>query len=207
MPVVTDIKRQRKSEQRFNVYLDGTYAFAISDLDLSTSGLRVGQELSLEEVAVWQDQTVASKAYSRAVQYVSVRPRSKREMYDYLMRKDVPGPIAETTIARLSELGLLDDGAFAASWVANRQLLKPRSRRQLEQELMAKGVSRGDIATALDELGEDGEIEGLVELAEKKRRLPQYRDESKLMGYLSRQGFSYERIKKALELIAERSPE
>jgi regulatory protein len=126
-------------------------------------------------------------------------------MYDYLMRKDVSVPIAEATIARLSELGLLDDAAFAMSWVANRQLLKPRSRRQLEQELMTKGVSRGDIAMALADLGEDGEIAGLVELAEKKRRLPQYQEESKLMGYLARQGFSYERIKRALELIAERS--
>ena len=71
----------------------------------------------------------------------------------------------------------------------------------MEQELMAKGVSRDDIAGALDELDPEDELGALVEVIEKKRRQPQYRESEKLMGYLARQGYSYELIKKALERV------
>jgi regulatory protein len=207
VPVITDIKRQKRSELRFNVYLDGKYAFALGDLELSLSGLRIGHELSREEAAQFQDQAEVEGVYSRAVRYIAVRPRSRWEVMDYLRRKEVPEGAATAAVERLEHAGLLNDQAFAASWVANRQLLRPRSRRRLEQELAAKGVARGDIQAALDELGEDDEMAALIEMAEKKRRLPQYQDEAKIMGYLARQGYPYERIKKALKIISERSSE
>jgi regulatory protein len=96
---------------------------------------------------------------------------------------------------------LLNDSQFASSWIANRQALRPRSRRMLTQELMAKGVSREDISAAMGGLDGDSEVETLMGVIERKRQLPQYREPEKLMGYLARQGYSYEVIKKALERL------
>src|SRR6266403_4664714 len=146
MPFVTDIKRQKRSELRYNVYLDGKYAFALTDLELSTSGLRIGQELSTEAVEEHQRQAESDGAYSMAIRFLAIRVRSRREMLDYLVRKGASDEDAQLTIQRLEGAGLINDRAFAAGWVANRQLLRPRSRRRLEQELMAKGLSRDDIA-------------------------------------------------------------
>lgn len=207
MPVITDIKQQKRSELKYNVYLDGKYAFALSDLDLSTSGLRIGRELSEEEVATYQDQAETNGVYARAINYIAVRPRSQREVVDYLKRKEASDEVIGVTIERLQRIGLLNDRNFAASWVANRQLLRPRSKRRLEQELLAKGVARDDIQIALNDLDGDSELVSLIETIEKKQRSPQYQDGTKLMGYLARQGYTYERIKKALEIMSERSSE
>jgi regulatory protein len=207
VPVVTDIKRQKRSELRFNVYLDGKYVFALGDLELSNSGLRVGRELSEDEVADFRSRAENDGVYAKAINYIAVRPRSRREVIDYLMRKDVPREATGAVIERLERAGLLNDQEFAASWVANRQLLRPRSRRRLVQELAAKGVSREDAQVALSELDEDSELSVLIEVVEKKQRLSQYQDAAKLMGYLARQGYTYERIKKALEIISERLAE
>jgi regulatory protein len=131
MPVVTDIKRQKGKETRFNIYLDGSYSFALSDLELSTSGLRVGQMMSAEEVVEYQGQAERSRAYARAVGFVSLRPRSRRELEGYLVRKGFVEAEVKAAIERLRKLGLVDDRAFARSWIESRMAVRPRSRRML----------------------------------------------------------------------------
>jgi len=74
VPVVTDIKRQRRvGSTRFNILLDGEYAFALSDLELSNSGLRVGQELSAHEVEEFRGQAGEAKAYTLALRFLEIR--------------------------------------------------------------------------------------------------------------------------------------
>lgn len=150
------------------------------------------------------EQSEPDRAYAQAIRFVEVRSRSRREMLDYLARKGWAEEVSEGVVGRLEHIGLINDNQFAVNWIANRQLLRPRSRRRLEQELVAKGVPREDIHAALEELGQDEELEVLVELVMKKQRLPQYRTPGKLMGYLSRQGYSYELIKKALDQLSQR---
>ena len=205
MPIVTALKRQKRSDTRVNVYLDGAYTFALPDLELSLSGLRVGSELSDEQVAEYRSRAEDEGAYARAVRFMAVRPRSRREVEDYLARKMVAPDVIQEIVGRLMRVGLLDDRAFAESWVANRQLLRPRSRRRLEQELASKGLARDDIQAALEGLEGEAELKSLIEVVEKKQRLPQYHEPQRLVGYLARQGYGYELIKRALEEVSKRS--
>lgn len=198
MPVITDIKQQKRNEARYSVYVDDRYAFSLSDLELSNSGLRPRTELTEEQVEWWQSQSLESKAYAAALRQISLRRRSERELGDYLRRKEYEPDTIDAVLERLRELGLVDDAAFAAAWIADRQLLRPRSRRTLEQELMQKGIARDIIHDALAELDGEAQEDILVSLIERKRRLSQYRDPQKLLAYLGRQGFGYEEIKKAL---------
>jgi regulatory protein len=201
MPTVTDIKKQKRSETRYSIYLDGKYVLSLSDLDLSNSGLRVGHEVSEERVQELQSQSQGSKAYAQALRYIGIRPRSEREVRDYLARKETAPADADTAVERLRGLALIDDLEFAAAWIRHRQSVNPRSRRRLEQELMQKGVERGTIEEALRELDGDTELDTLVALIERKQRLPQYSEREKLMAYFARQGYGYDVIKRALERV------
>ncbi|HVX57404.1 MAG TPA: regulatory protein RecX, partial [Candidatus Saccharimonadales bacterium] len=107
--------------------------------------------------------------------------------------------LSRQILNKLSILGLLDDEAFARSWVANRRLLKPVSRRKLLQELRAKRVPDDAAQQALVE-DETDEQAVLLDLIARKRRLSRYRDDRKLMQYLAGQGFGYGDIKEALEV-------
>lgn len=201
MRTVSDINKQKRSDTRYSVYLDGEYVFALSDLDLSTSGLRVGQELTDAQVSEYIESASEAKAYALALRFLGIRPRSVREMRDYLRRKDAnPGDI-DSAIARLLSAGLLSDLEFARSWIRTRQALSPRSRRMLQQELAAKGVSRDDVDEAVGELDEDAQLDILVEVMQRKRRLSQYASDEKLLGYFARQGYPYDQLKKALERL------
>ncbi len=121
------------------------------------------------------------------------------EMKSYLKRKDVSPALAELILNKLSEIRLLDDEAFARSFVANRRLLRPTSMRKLQQELRAKQVSEEIIGQVLGDARTD-EHTALRTLIAKKRDLPKYKaDPLKLMQYLARQGFNYGDIQEALQ--------
>ena len=119
-------------------------------------------------------------------------------MEQYLKRKEAAPEKSDEIINRLTDLGFINDKTFARNWVENRHLLKPTSKRKLQQELRAKHIA-GDIIDSVLRDDETGDREELRLLVEKKRRLPKYRDdEAKLMQYLARQGFGYEDIKTVL---------
>jgi len=203
--MITAIETQRRRADRFNIFVDGEFGFALSGLDLSTAGLRVGQELNADQLAEWRLRSEEGRAYGAALRFLSYRPRSRREVEEYLGRKEYGREVTEAVVERLTAAGLVDDLAFAAAWVANRVALRPRSRRMLEQELRQKGVGAADIQAALDGLPEDEYLETIRRVAAKKQRSAQYQDPEKLRQYLLHQGFGWAEIKRALDGSSEYS--
>ncbi|HVQ43660.1 MAG TPA: RecX family transcriptional regulator [Candidatus Saccharimonadia bacterium] len=205
MPVVTAIKRKSRLRGAvlFRVFIDEVFAFSLSDLELSNSGIRVGQELSEGQIGEFRAEAKESKAYALALRYLGVRMRSRRELADYLAGKGCEPAEIEVAIGRLEGLGLVDDLRFGRAWIADRQAVRPRSRLRLAQELAAKGVARDIAEVALRDMAPESELESLKQLIQRKRRLSGYADERKLTAYLQRQGYRWDLIKEALEVSSE----
>lgn len=194
---VTNISQQEKRKDRYSIFVDEKYSFSLSDIALLDAGLAVGQELSAADVEKYKELSADDKLYSSVLHYLAIRPRSVGEIKLYLMQKKVKDEAANQVIQKLLDKGLLDDEKFAKSWVDNRRLLKPISRRKLTAELRQKRVSTDIIdSTLADE--EINDTDALRAMIAKKREQPKYADTEKLMAYLARQGFSYGDIKQAL---------
>ncbi|HXE10213.1 MAG TPA: RecX family transcriptional regulator [Verrucomicrobiae bacterium] len=199
---VTAIKQQVKRQGRYSIFVDGTYAFSLSEIALLESKLSIGRELTSDELKELKQTSADDKVYNNALAYATLRLRSTWEMEQYLRRKQASAPLADQILNKLSIMGLLDDEAFARGWVANRRLLKSMSRRKLLQELRAKRVP-DDIAQRAVTEDQTDEQSVLVDLIARKRRQARYRDDQKLMQYLAGQGFNYGDIKAALEITEE----
>ena len=195
---VTAIKQQIKRQGRYSVFVDDKYAFSLGADALLASGLVTGQEMDDAELTGYNRLSADDKLYNNALAYAALRPRSTWEMEQYLKRKKCSPDQASRVLRKLEGLGLLDDTAFARSWVASRRLLKPVSRRKLMQELRAKRVPDDAAARALQEDAAD-EQAVLKELVIRKRKQSRYRDDTKLMQYLAAQGFNYGDIKTVLD--------
>lgn len=197
--LVTAIRQQERRKERFSVYVDGKYSFSLSDSALLQSGLSSGVQLSGDDIKRYKRLSAEDKLFTNAVRYAAMRQRSRWEIMTYLGRKEAAPELAEQIAARLSDLGFVDDLAFARNWVENRHLLKPTSKRKLRQELQAKRVATAVIDEVLRE-DETGDRQELRSLIAKKRRLPKFKqDPAKLMQYLARQGFGYEDIKSVMD--------
>jgi len=194
---ITDIKSQVKRQGRYSIYVDGKYSFSLSENELLTIGIRIGQEYEQKEFEELKQKAVLDKAYMRAYDQLSRRARSEWELRDYLKRKEYDELTINEIIETLQHKGYVDDAKFAESWVRNRRLLKATSKLRLRQELRQKRVSDDIISHALEE-DETSEREVLKELVQRKRQQTRYQDEAKLMAYLLRQGFSYGEIKSVM---------
>jgi regulatory protein len=198
---ITAIKAQVKNTERVSVYLDGKYSFSLTQNQLLELKIHSGMELTEQELEDLKKASDYGKLLGRSMEYVMIRPRSIREVRDYLWRKKADPEMAEKIIEKLLSRNYLGDAAFARSWVRARQLTKPVSKRRLTAELIQKGVANDLIQQALG--GDDpddayDEAEALRSIITKKRKQARYQDEQKLMQYLARQGFSYDLIKSTL---------
>lgn len=194
---ITAIKQQVKRQDRYSIYIDGKYILSFSQGELMQAKLKVGQELTVDGLRSLQNAAVIDKAYDRALNLISHRPRSEGELRDYLRRKDMTNDIITVIIDRLTERGYVNDLDFAQRWVATRRLLKSTSKRRLMQELRQKRINSDIIDQVLAE-DETDEQQVLREIIERKRKQTKYQDNLKLMQYLARQGFHYDDIKTAL---------
>ena len=194
---ITAIRPQQKIRNRYSVYCDDRYSFSVSETMLLEQGLVAGQELTSADLNKYKQLSSDDNSFNRALRYAAIRNHSQWEMEQYLKRKDVSEDQSAVILARLADLGFIDDKNFANSWIENRRLLKPVSRRRLEQELRQKHVNSEIIKAALEEDSTE-ELIVLKNLITKKRMQSSYKDNQRLMGYLSRQGFSYDDIKNAM---------
>ncbi len=122
--------------------------------------------------------------------------RSRAELAEKLAKKAVPEPVAERLLTRFEEVGLIDDAAFARSWVQSRQPGKQLARRALAQELRRKGIDDEVARAALDEIDPDDELAAARALVRRKLRTLQRTDRvtqiRRLTGMLGRKGYAGE---------------
>ena len=91
-----------------------------------------------------------------AARYLEARPRSTAEVRRRLTTMGFRATLVDGAVTRLTELGYLDDEAFARSWVASRDRARPRGGHALRRELQLKGVDREIVDVVLDEREEEG---------------------------------------------------
>ncbi len=210
---ITDISLQARDKNRVNVSVDGKYRFSLDVFQVGELGLKIGREYTNEELTALEDESQFGKLYGRAMEYCLMRPRSIKEMRDYLWRKTRPTKksspktgeiierpgvkpeITERVLARLIEKKYLDDEKFARFWLEHRFLQKGTSVRRLKLELAQKGIDRETIEQLVNENIRSDEEE-LAKIIAKKRH--KYPDQQKFIAYLARQGFSYDDITAAL---------
>lgn len=211
---ITAITSQAKNKDRVNVMVDGVYRLSLDIFQLGELGVRVGKEYTDAELASLEEESQFGKLYARTLEYCMRRPHSVREVRDYLWRKtrntkyksrssgeikERPGVserVAERVLLRILQKNYVNDEQFARWWVESRNRSKGVSRRKLQSELAAKGVSREVVDAALLQTEREDQSE-LQKMIEKKQK--RYPDQDKLMAYLARQGFSFDDIKQALD--------
>lgn len=92
-----------------------------------------------ERRAAVDDPAVVLEAAAR---FLEARSRSVHEVRRRLTGAGYQPDLVEGAIARLTDLGMLDDAAFAQAWVESRDRARPRGERAIREELRTKGLAR-----------------------------------------------------------------
>lgn len=203
MPRLTQIKETKKG--RLALFLDGEFVFSLDEDTFASAHLHEGDDLEPWQVEQLRKQSDTRRALDKAMDYLSLRDHAAGELYQKLCRK-FDGPSAAYAVARAQELGLLNDEAFARRRAVE-LLRKRKSRREILNDLAAKGIDRDVAAEAVEALydtgpeGEDPEraaVEALLQRQYAAKLAAGKRDQ--VAAALARRGFSHAVIR---EMLAE----
>lgn len=199
MPEITKLERQKHNNSRVSVFVDGEYAFSLSDELAVLYRLAPGTQLENTALQEMMHEDAYKRALSAAFTHLSHSEKSEKQMRDFLAKKDFPPDIIEQAIGRIKELGYLDDAALAENFVAGSKSL---GRRAIEYKLKEKGISCETIQEALQALDADAELAAakalLAKQAPKFAALEENVRRRKLGDFLARRGFCWDTISQAL---------
>lgn len=144
------------------------------------------------------------KLFNRTLRYLSYRPRSEKEVREYLQKKKAESPTIEKIVAKLKEHKFINDEEFAQWFVRSRTASKPKAARIIKMELRRKGISEEILGEVINDEGlRINDLENAKRLLDKKidkyKSLDRNEIYKKLGGFLARRGFDWEVVKKAID--------
>ena len=207
MAVFTGIVPVARSAGRFAVLVDGRETAVLSLDAIERLKLTVGRPIAgLEEHIALE--TARLRTYDRALNLLAFRGRASSELARSLLRKGEERAHVDWAIARLTEQGLLDDGAFARAFTRAKVVGGKQSRRRVQQDLARKGVSRAVTDDAIETVFEEEEVDQraiVEEAARKKLRgltgLEPAVQRRRLYAYLARRGYEVDDIREVLAAL------
>jgi len=146
-----------------------------------------------------------------ALRQLTMAPRSRKQLEDKLRQRGCDDDVARTVLDRLTEVGLVDDEAYARMLVRSRQETRGLAPRALTQELRRKGVADEIIEGALGDVDPDDDADRARQLVEKRLRTMRGLDRQvqtrRLAGFLARKGYdsslAFRVIREALDELPE----
>lgn len=212
MAIITGIVPSPDQPGHVIILVDGVAFATVPAENVARLGLEEGAAAAAAEPLGLMD-SATQKTYERALNMLSFRARSGKELEKRLIEKGEPADKVAIVMARLRANGLIDDARFAEAKARSGIVGKARGRRRLEQDLAQRGVPREVASAAIRQVLEDegtDEVAVATRAARKKlrslERLEPMEQRQKLYGYLARQGHPPEVVRKAVRAVLDAPP-
>jgi regulatory protein len=207
MSTVTQITEHPRKPGRYVIDVDGREFATVTADALAATKASIGVVVDDRLAAHLREADELTSAYDRALNLLAFRARSARELERRLVQKGVTSERAQRVIAKLRELGLIDDADFARQ-LARSKVSAGASKRRLHQELFKRGVARDVADEAVDEVLEEENVDE-VAVAERvaRKRLPSLAGADpptrrrRLYSFLARRGHDSETIRVVMDRV------
>lgn len=212
MGIITALEPQKKKKNRVNIFVDGEFAVGLSQDIVFKNRLKAGKEISSQQLEQLVKENELDKILLKVYRFLSYRPRSEKEIRDYLAKKKTSVLLTALVIKTLEKQKYLDDKEFASWWVDQRMQFRPVGEWVLKAELLQKGISKKIIEEMVNGQWSIVNSQDLaLKAAKKKLRrykgLDQIEFRRKMGNFLARRGFDWETIKEVTEKISTHKPE
>jgi len=202
--IITSIEEQKK-KGRYNIFLDGEYAFGLYKETIYHFGLRTKDEFDekkIEELKSYDEINFGKKV---AYRFLNFKPRSEKEVRSKLKGHKLSEESINIIIDSLKEFKFINDEQYAKMYIESKISLKPEGRRWLNVRLAQKGIGKETAEKTVDEVySEETELQKARELylkyEKKLKAITPIEKKQKCYRHLLSKGFSFELIIKAMKL-------
>jgi len=202
--IITSIEEQKK-KGRYNIFLDGEYAFGLYKETIYHFGLRSKEELNdkkIEELKSYDEINFGKKV---AYRFLNFKPRSEKEVRTKLKGHKLSDESIDKILDSLKEFKFVNDEQYAKMYIESRVSLKPEGRRSLKIKLAQKGIGKETSEKTVEEnYTEETEFQKALDLVTKyqkkvKAKTP-IEKKQKCYRHLLSKGFSYDLINRVLKV-------
>ncbi|MGN7478464.1 recombination regulator RecX [Solibacillus silvestris] len=205
MQIITKIGRQKNNQQRYNIYLNEQYAFAVDEGTLINFGLQKGKVLEQMEIDEIQYEDEIAKVFNKALNFLSFQMRSEHEVKTKLLQAGHGEAVVQEAIHKLTRLGFLNDESYSKALLETRKRTAKKGPAAIRQDLMKKGIDKNLQQQVLATFNHDEQLKLAMELAEKAVRSNGNKTptqvKQKIQDILLRKGYSYSIVSEILEQI------
>ena len=186
--------------------IDGVRFGAVPRELVSAEALAVGRVVDPELLTRLGAAADIEAAYRTVLRSLELRSYARHDLGRRLLRKGHQRQAVDAALDRVTDLGLLDDAAYARGYVESRAA-RGRGPSRLMRELMAMGVDRSHIDRALAEQWPEGSDRSSLPLQLATKRvaqlgaLPRPTKRRRLLAYLARRGFSGREVTEMVERV------
>jgi len=159
MSKITEVSKQKKNKDRYNVFIDGQFHCGLSIEEIAINHIRVGSEIELSELAKIIKSDNMKFAFNLAIKYISFKRRTVFETKKHVMTKNIDEQIVDSAIQKVIDYKYLDDELYANDFVSYKINEAKFGSSTIKYKLKQKGISDRVIETAILALDEDTEME------------------------------------------------
>ncbi len=205
MKTITKITRQKNNQERYNIYLDDEYAFAVDEGILIKFGLMKGKTLEPFDIDEINYEDEIAKAFSKALHFLSFQMRSEYEVKKKLLDAGYGEAVILEAIRKLESLGFLNDQTYSKALLETKKRTLKKGPRAIRQDLKKKGIDKALQDEVLETFTQEEQLEIAMQLAEKEVRAGSRKTptqlKQKIQDVLMRKGYSFSIVSDVLERI------
>lgn len=193
---ITDVRTTKRG--RVALYVEGEFLLSMHPDVFAVSGLSVGSEVDTESLETLSAEAELKKAKEKALNLLSYKEYTTKQLTDRLKRH-TDEESAEQAVARMEELGLLDDDDYAERFARDLSERKKFGILRIRQEMRQRGLTNEQIEYATSLLRSDSE-EKMREIIARKYPLA-YEDEKvrrRAFSALMRMGYPAAEVRRVL---------
>lgn len=203
MPKKIEILSLAKNRKKFKVTTsEGEYTFC-EDTILKHYVFK-GKIFAEEEFAEILNSEQDNTLFNKTLNYISYQIRSEKEVKQYLQKHQATISQSESIMARLTDLGYLDDLSYAVN-MQDSVCLRKKGPQVLKLKLKEKGISEDIIVKVLASYSREMQEEivaGIIaNLVKRNNHLPARKQKQNLYDKLQRDGFNRDVINELLSQV------
>lgn len=203
--MILSVRQDKKERKLYHIFADSEEPLlSVHEDILIRFRLMKGQLLTADQKEEIRTEDEQYRAYVLAIAYLGAKPRTRKQIEQYLMRKLFEETNIQYALDRLEREHIVDDEEYARQFAAGRLRNSLKGRLWIKQELQQRGVSKETASEATNALDSETELIAAKSAAAKKWRSLKgetFERKRKLMGYLLRRGFPGDIVKEAIKSI------
>ena len=161
------IIKYKKLKNKYRVYLD-TEEIDLYENIIIKYNLLLKKEIDSKLLDEIKEDNKKEDVYEKALNYINIKMRSRKELENFLSKKEFSNSMIKNTIKRLEDIGLINDEEYIKAYISDKFNLTTDGPNKIKYSLIKSGMNENTVEKYITKINDDEVKEKLNRLLDKK---------------------------------------